>query len=456
MSLSVPVSRKTNWSATRLPWAFAFVLAGGAILAPALWNGFPLVFADTGGYLARPFEQTLLIGRSVLYGLVLTAALPWDFWPSIVLQAAAAAWVILLVLRLHGLARRPGLAAALSVALAAFTGLPWNASMLMPDIFAPLTVLGLHLLAFRHADLTRSQAAGLALLVAFGSATHMGTLALGFALFGVYAALRMRAPRLTLPRPRLAPAFLSLLTGVALALGSNVVVTGKAAFTPGGIHFLFGRLLQDGIVARHLAERCPDTSLRLCAYRDALPRRADDWLWGWESPLYKLGGPEGFAPEARAIVWATLSRYPLEQVTSAFGATAQQLVRVRTGEGVNPHDTEHAVRALLRYAPAAMPRFAAARQQHDAFDFTLLNRLQVPLALASLLLLPVIALARRRLRIPSADAALAVSALAGLILNAAICGVFSNPNDRYQSRIAWLAPLALAVAGLSRRVGPDG
>jgi hypothetical protein len=33
-----------------------------------------------------------------------------------------------------------------------------------------------------------------------------------------------------------------------------------------------------------------------------------------------------------------------------------------------------------------------------------------------------------------------------LLGNAYVCGALSNPNDRYQSRIAWLAVLALVIA----------
>jgi hypothetical protein len=40
--------------------------------------------------------------------------------------------------------------------------------------------------------------------------------------------------------------------------------------------------------------------------------------------------------------------------------------------------------------------------------------------------------------------------LIALFANAAICGVFSNPNDRYQSRIVWLAPFAVMIALLVR------
>ena len=39
--------------------------------------------------------------------------------------------------------------------------------------------------------------------------------------------------------------------------------------------------------------------------------------------------------------------------------------------------------------------------------------------------------------------------LAALLLNAAICGVLSGPNDRYQARVAWLLPLM--AAGLMAR-----
>ena len=45
------------------------------LLAPAIWNGFPLLQYDTGGYLARWFEGYLVPSRSVVYGLFV--ALLW-------------------------------------------------------------------------------------------------------------------------------------------------------------------------------------------------------------------------------------------------------------------------------------------------------------------------------------------------------------------------------------------
>src|SRR5262249_9246429 len=76
----------------------AVVLALVILLGPALFNGFPFIFADTGGYLARPFEGTLELGRSALYGTFLAAGIPFDFWPNVIIQALITVWIIHLTL----------------------------------------------------------------------------------------------------------------------------------------------------------------------------------------------------------------------------------------------------------------------------------------------------------------------------------------------------------------------
>jgi hypothetical protein len=73
------------------------------------------------------------------------------------------------------------------------------------------------------------------------------------------------------------------------------------------------------------------------------------------------------------------------------------------------------------------------------------NWLHVPVAALAMLALPLLALAcwrRRRLR----EMAGLVLIGAALIGNAVICGVLSNPNGRYESRIVWLAVFALFLA----------
>src|SRR5262249_7363826 len=150
----------------------AFLLMIAMLLVPALWNGFPFIFADTGGYLARPYLHQLDLGRSALYGLFLALGVGFDFWPVVLVQAVVCAWMVILTLRTHGAGGRPGLALVVVGGLALFTSLPWYVGQLMPDIFVPLAVLGIHLLAFRTRKLRRIEIIGVSVVVAIAIASH--------------------------------------------------------------------------------------------------------------------------------------------------------------------------------------------------------------------------------------------------------------------------------------------
>ena len=289
-----------------LKWPAAAALMVVVLIAPALWNGFPLIFADTGGYLARPFEGTLELGRSALYGAFLAGAAPFDFWPNVLIQAGLTIWVIVLTLRAHLNGIRPALAILVVLGLAVLTSLPWSASELMPDIFVPLAALALHLMAFRHDELRRLETLGLVALTAFAIASHMSILSLALALLLGYALMLPLAWRLCMPRPKLALPAAALVAGIGLALTSNAIIAGQLTFTPGGSSFLFARLLQDGIVGRYLDRVCPEPTLRLCAFRNELPATADDWLWWSQSPFHKLGHWRGYELEANRIIAGTI------------------------------------------------------------------------------------------------------------------------------------------------------
>src|ERR1700737_2448626 len=70
----------------RAVWCIVCLLMTGILLAPAVWNGFPLLEYDTGGYLARWFEGYLVPSRPAAYGLLLVPAAPFEFWPGLALQ----------------------------------------------------------------------------------------------------------------------------------------------------------------------------------------------------------------------------------------------------------------------------------------------------------------------------------------------------------------------------------
>lgn len=422
-----------------------------ALLAPALWNGFPLIFPDTGGYLTRPIEGVLALGRSALYGWFLYLGMPLAFWPVIVAQAAATAWVIVLTLRCHGLGGRPWLALGLTVALSLLTALPWFAAQLMPDILFPLAVLALHLLVFRGAELKTTERYGLGALIAIAIASHMAAFVLCVGLLVAFCLLTF-VKSLGLPPLRLRDAGIAAAGGIALCLASNAAITGVAGFTPGGTSFLFGRLIEDGIAQRYLNEHCPDPRLRICVYARHMPVSADDWLWANDTPFYKLGGVEGFEPEERYIILETLKLYPMMHLKTALAATFEQLTSFQTE--ISLDDNDPTFDAIRDYAPRLLPDYQAARQQAEGFDVATLNLVHVPVAALAIVGLVVAVAARRRLTIAPEFVALCTVVLAALLINAAICGVFSHPVDRYQSRLVVLAPLALAMLAAYRHRAP--
>src|SRR6059058_1359980 len=77
------------------------------LLAPALWNGYPLLQWDTGGYLARWYEGYLVPSRSTVFGLYLHFGEGSSFWINLGIQALATFWILQLTLRVTGLVARP-------------------------------------------------------------------------------------------------------------------------------------------------------------------------------------------------------------------------------------------------------------------------------------------------------------------------------------------------------------
>ena len=431
-------------------WIVAALAATVTLLAPALWNGFPLLEHDTGGYLARWYEGYLVVSRSTVYGLFAVAGWPLDFWPQVVLQAAAAVWVLALVLRSYGFGGRPWTLLAVVVALSATTTLPWLAGILLTDIFAGLAVLALHLVVMRADMLHRGERVALVLFVAFCGATHSATFLVLIGLTAAALLVALAARRIVALAGALRAVAAVVLAAVML-VSANFALSGEIAWTPGGYSIVFARMVQDGIVTRYLDAHCAKQSFKLCPYRHSFPPTADDFLWGADSVFNKLGRFKGLDDEMRTIVLGSLAEYPGEQLEAALAAAGRQLISVGTGEGVLmslPHT--HGI--IKRYMPTVVPAMNAARQQHGEVHFAAINAVHVPVALATMALLPLLFVLGLRRRDYRDVALLAATVSLAILGNAVVCGTLSDPHDRYGARLAWV-PLVVVALALLRRQG---
>ena len=438
---------RTSGSRVALIAALAFPLL---LIAPALWNGYPLLQWDTGGYLARWYEGYLVPSRSTVFGVYLHLGELSFFWANLAFQAIATTWIVQLTLRVLALGGAFRLA-LVGLTLLATTALSWLASMLLTDIFAGLSVLALVLLTAHRERMSRLETGLLFAFVAFAAASHSATFGVLFGLCCAGWIVKPWAGR-RLPATGLALGSLALAVGALMLVTCNFAMSGRWAWTPGGSGVAFGRMLQDGIVTRYLNDHCATIRLKLCPYRNALPATADEFLWG-KSMFNTLGRFEGMNDEMAFIAKDALVAYPAWQAQAALTATAQQLVHVATGEGTNGW-IPHTYGIIERYLPAQVKQMRAARQQHWDIDFARINVVHVPVALGSMLLLVGLVgrdLWRRRFDDLTLLAAAAALALLG---NAALCGIISGPHDRYGARMAWIATFVVLAAAV-RRLFPD-
>ena len=426
-------------------------MAGVAILAVmflgvAFWNGFPLMFYDTGAYLAEGISGAFLVERSPVYSLLLLfTGGAFSLWPVVILQAVMTAYMIVLLTRIEV----PGISlkgiSVIGACLMGLTGIGWYVGQVEPDCMTAMVLLGPYLLLFRNDDLERSARFLVIAITALAVASHPSHLGLIGGLLILAAGLRGLAwiwPQA--PRPTLKFAAIALALSLALTIACNFALARAIFISRSGPVFVFARLMQDGIVKRLLDDTCPQSGYYLCPYRDRLPHNANAWLWGENSLFHRDGGFAKSQDEDQRMIVESLKRYPLMHMKAALYDSVLQFFMFKTGDGIESQ--ARILRPELRKdAPGQLPAYLKARQQTQRIRFEELNMLHVTVGMLSLLGLVLLlnhALLHRRW-----DATLLPGlVLAGLVGNAIICGTFSNPHDRYQSRTIWLPALVLLLA----------
>jgi hypothetical protein len=460
--------------------AAALLAAVPLLIWPALWNGHPIIFPDSTAYGLHAATGTPPWDKALAYGWWLAAlSQNQSVWPVAVAQGVLVSWLMWLAQRVARGRAEPGLHLLLALGLGIFSTAPWFIGFLMPDVFLAAAVLALWLLGFGEARTARAERAALVVVAAFAIATHLTHLPVAAAMAGVVLLWR----RAWQPVLRTAlPAALA----VAVLLTGNLALRGQASLSPTGSVFLFARLQADGPATRTLLRHCPQAGWEMCRALDAFPMHSDHFLWNGESPLNRA--PDGtprlfhgiaFAAEARAINALTLRAEPLAVLGGALANGARQVVTLRLGDTLDGRYAHSFGEQVLRphFPPEAFARFTRSAQlttglERLAAPFDVLQRL----ALGMALLLGLAAASQlqrdlasrfvppRLLRGPSGwrldlaapapeDARLALLACVAvaLVANAFVCGGLSGAYDRYQARLTWLLPLAVALAAWPQR-----
>jgi len=330
----------------------------------------------------------------------------------------------------------PRATAALLLAAATLTPLALLVSYLMPDIFGAVVVLYGALLLGPIGGAGPAGRVALVLIAAFAITSHYGNIPLAVVCIGAALGLLGLSGRCGWARLALGAAPLAL--ALAVNLAGSVVATGGAgtSVTPLRMPILLARSIGDGPARWYLEAECPKRGYAVCeAFPDGLPESGHEVLWGERGLSTR---DRAFLDRVRAeepeILVNAFLRYPLSQGWSLAGNALRQFARVdlRDMDTARPAPSRDVEGLTILVAERTIPGSAA------------LGALYLASYGAGLLGLVLLVLLRRhgpgRL---ARDAAVVV--LIGLAANALIFGGLSAPANRYQTRVAWLAPL---LAGL--------
>ena len=438
--------------------------AAALLLWPALWNGYPIVFADTGTYLSQAIHRYAGWDRPVFYSLFM---LPLHgtvtTWPVIGVQALLAAWVLRLVCRVlvPGFSARTFVAGVAGLSLC--TWLPWIVCELMPDLFTPLLVLVLCVPALVPERVSGREQVVLVVLAAFMIASQQSSLPLSCGLLGVLALLHgflphpvtavKTRPGADLMARRTRRWQLIVLPPALAILGLctvNLAAHGRFAVSPFGNVFLLARVIYDGPGMAVLRRACPAAGWRLCPLLDRIPPASDDFLWSPDSPLDAAGGPKAVSRDAGGIIMAAVVSYPGGVARVALANMLEQLRRFGSGDGLEPWPNQVTPWIERDFPPAEQTAYASALQQRALLavppPLALAHRLTALGGVMGCVLLLPMAIRRR-----AACLGFLVAVLIALPVSAAITGGLSAPHERYQSRIMWLPPFMAVVSLASLR-----
>lgn len=436
--------------------AAAGVLLGALMLCShALYNGYPLIYPDTGTYIAACFDHFIPRDRPLTYSFFIRhISLSATLWLPIIVQCIIVSWIIFLLFRHLARVKKVfwwqiGTIAVLTVT----TGIAANTGQLIADVFTSIAIIGSALLLFSE-SLNRVTKFALWALVVFSITTHLSHYPMLCALLGtvllVWFFIRKKHAHIIRLKPLIILSSV-IPAAIALTMTLNYIVAQEVRFSPGVSHvFMMNRLIQTGILDQYLDANCGRRPSTLCTYRAYL---YGDFLWDENSALnrhYKWD-ENGWAkakPEYDSIISEVFDNpdYVKQYIVADLRDAAKQLVTFRVVEmrvqlqGTAPYEN------IKAHFLEELNSYITAKQASGKLKYDTLNSIQViVISIFSGILILIFALPVFRRMLSWQLISLNVWILFAMIFNALTVVSVAMIDGRYQARLIWLIPLSVAL-----------
>lgn len=421
-----------------------------ALISPAIYNGFPLVYSDSGTYIAAAKTDSIPVDRPLVYSLFLNfTSLNLSLWFTIIFQCAVLIYLIYLlfsnVLKIkHSYEWTAGVILILSFT----TSVSNYSSQLMPDIFVAWMLLSFFLILWGR-DLKLIIKVLLWIVFLLSVTSHLSILLSASVIIVLTLLINILFKILNKKINHILIGL--LITGwltipiINLFYGAGFTVSRCKNVT------LMARLVETGIVGEFLKENCQKEKYSLCDSKDSLPQYGYQFAWDQTSPLYKgpcwdtgwgncwLEKDEEYGKLIRDII--KTPKFRNELIIISIKDTYKQLLDFKIGMLVPMRETSPPYGTIKTFYPQNLESYIKANQFRETLYFSNISNIQKIFVIISILILPFILVwyfwKQRRC---DEFCFLMILVVFGLIINACVCSSFSTVVDRYQSRIIWIVP----------------
>ncbi len=274
----------------------------------AFYNGYPLVYPDTGTYIRSGFEGFVPEDRPITYGLFIRhMSMSETLWMVIFVQGLISS--LILFYYFYYLSNQSVKIKLLSfltyiVFITFYFGASVNVSQLIPDIFTPITILSIGLLLFVQ-KMKRRDKIFISIILTYSISVHSSHLLIVAAtlvvmfIFYVYEKISKQSIFFFNKLRNLIFISSLVLGSVLLTMSVNYFYSGKATYSRGGHVFLLARINDLGLLKDYLDNNCAKNDYKICQYKDKIPW---DMLWDPQSPLYLTGGWEANKKEYQQLI----------------------------------------------------------------------------------------------------------------------------------------------------------
>jgi len=436
-----------------------FIIGVGAFLLTiiGLYNGYPLVYSDTGTYIYSGFDKFIPYDRPITYGLFLRFfSLNYSAWFVIIVQNIITSFVIYETIKLYDFSRvRLTQFFLLAVGfLVFFTGIGWYSNQLMPDFLVPISVLTIFILLLKR-DWNYPLFILLSSILIFSLVSHFSHLLIGTAIVGVILFCKLVFKHLFsfFSLKRVVVVSILVVSGWLVLPLINYLVERQFIISKGSHVFFMSHLNDAGILKKFLDENCNSPEFKdckICQFKDSLPNDAASFIWN-SHIVDSCGGWLGSKREFSKIINATLTQ-PEYLVMNIYKSTTYglvQLTRNDIGSGLSAYNEGSAPYGQIHWRfNSELNNYLNSKQNKwngIELKFDALNRLNLLVLIVCFSFLLLIFVSSVYSKIDSKTLFFLLFVVFAIVVNSFITAGLNCPYDRYQARIVWLLPFAVIV-----------